>query len=270
MRESYEVYAIRYARHEERTRRNNFISSDLHDASMPMDYFVWLIRNGKRAIVVDTGFNEAMAKRRKRSFLRCPTVGLKMLGVDARSVKDLIITHLHYDHAGNFDLFPAARFHLQDREMQFATGRYMAYPEFRTAYEAKHVSGFVEQVFDGRVAFVDGEAEIYSGITLHRIGGHTMGLQVVRVWTKRGWMVLASDASHYYANMALKRPFPIVFNVGEMVDGWERVKGLADGIDHIIPGHDPQVLRKYRPPNRRLNGIVARLDTPPTRKPTGT
>src|SRR5258705_4220999 len=87
-----------------------------------MDYFVWLARNALRTFVIDTGFNEGAASRRRRVFLRSPVDGLKLLGVDASEVEDVVITHLHYDHVGNFDLFPKACFHLQDRVMSYATG----------------------------------------------------------------------------------------------------------------------------------------------------
>src|SRR5207247_315300 len=85
----------------------------LVDGPMPLDYFVWLVRGGGRELVVDTGFSSAMAAKRGREHLRCPTHGLRLLGVDAASVKDVVITHLHYDHVGNFELFPAATLHLQ-------------------------------------------------------------------------------------------------------------------------------------------------------------
>ncbi|MGH8675490.1 MAG: MBL fold metallo-hydrolase, partial [Burkholderiales bacterium] len=117
----YEVYAIKYAHHARRA-SENFIGGDLHDAPMPLDFFVWLVRGDGREIVVDTGFSAATAVRRQREHLRCPTEGLRLLGCDARTVKEVAITHLHYDHAGNFDLFPAAAFHLQDKEMLYATG----------------------------------------------------------------------------------------------------------------------------------------------------
>lgn len=98
------------------------------------------------------------------------------------------------------------------------------------------------------------------GISLHLIGGHTPGLQVVRVATRRGWVALASDASHYDVNMGENRPFPIVHNVGDMMDGWDRLRALAESPGHIIPGHDPEVLARYPVPSQALRGIVARLD----------
>ena len=90
-----------------------------------------------------------------------------------------------------------------------------------------------------------------------------MGMQCVRLWTQRGWLVLASDASHLYANMEETKPFPIVFDVGQMVDGYRTMRALADSVDHIIPGHDPLVIERYPPPADKLKGIVARLDVAP-------
>jgi glyoxylase-like metal-dependent hydrolase (beta-lactamase superfamily II) len=255
----YEIYAIKYAHHARRA-SENFIGGDPHDGPMPLDYFVWLVRGAGREIVVDTGFSAAMAAKRQRDHIRCPTEGLKLLGADAKSVKDVVITHLHYDHVGNFDLFPAAMLHLQDLEMNYATGRHMAQPVFQGAFEVEDVVGMVRRVYAGRVCFHDGDAEIAPGVSVHLIGGHTMGLQVVRVATRRGWVVLASDASHFYANMEQARPFPIVFSVADMVEGYRRLRELADSPGHIIPGHDPLVLERYPAPAEGLNGIVARLD----------
>jgi glyoxylase-like metal-dependent hydrolase (beta-lactamase superfamily II) len=121
----------------------------------------------------------------------------------------------------------------------------------------------VRAVYKGRVDFTDGDAEIAPGISVHLIGGHTLGLQSVRVHTKRGWVVVASDAAHYYENMLAKRPFSTVINIGDMADGWKRLRALADSPDHIVPGHDPEVLRRYPAPSAALEGIVARLDVAP-------
>jgi len=255
----YEVYAIKYAHHARRA-SENFIGGDPHDGPMPLDYFVWLIRGGGREIVVDTGFSAATAARRQRYHLRCPSAGLRLLDCDARTVKDVVITHLHYDHVGNFDLFPVASFHLQDNEMHYATGRHMAQPVFGGAFEVEDVVGMVRNTYAGRVKFHDGDAQIAPGVSVHLIGGHTMGLQVVRVATRRGWLVLASDASHFYANMEEVRPFPIVYNLADMVEGYARLRALADSPAHVIPGHDPQVLARYPAPTRALEGMVARLD----------
>jgi len=255
----WEVYALKYAHHERRA-SENFIGGDPHDGPMPLDYFVWLLRGGGREIVVDTGFSAATAAKRAREHLRCPAAALSLLGCDAQTVKDVVITHLHYDHVGNFELFPAAEFHLQDLEMRYATGRHMRHGVFRGAYEVEDVVGMVRRVYAGRVRFHDGDAEIAPGVSVHLIGGHTMGLQVVRVATRRGHVVLASDAAHFYANMEQVRPFPIVWSVADMVEGYAKLAALADSPAHIVPGHDPLVMARYPAPSAALEGIAVRLD----------
>ena len=259
--EPFEVYAIRYATVERRG-TENYIGGDPHETEQ-MDYFVWLARNARHTVVIDTGFDEQAALRRKRKYLRSPAEGLRLLGVDLTKVRDVIITHLHYDHGGNLSLFPGARFHLQDREMAYATGRYMGLEFFRHAYEADDVVAAVRLVYGGRVVFHDGDAEVVPGMTVHRIGGHTRGLQAVRVWTRVGWLVLASDAAHYSANMIESRPFPVVADVMEMADGWRKLRALASAPEHIIPGHDPIVMRQYRAPLPELEGVAVRLDDSP-------
>jgi glyoxylase-like metal-dependent hydrolase (beta-lactamase superfamily II) len=260
--ERYEVFAVKYAHHERRAGAN-FIGGDPHDGPMPLDFFVWLVRGATRSFVVDLGFNAATAALRKRELLRNPADGLRLLGVEPASVEDVIITHLHYDHVGNFDLFPKAIFHLQDKEMEYATGRHMAQKPFAEAYAVDDVVGLVREVYKGRVRFHDGDVELAPGLWLHHIGGHTKGLQIVRVLTGRGWVVLASDAAHLYANLEEIRPFPIVYHVGEMVEGYRRVRELADSPAHIVPGHDPIVMRRYPAPSPELAGICVRLDVAP-------
>jgi glyoxylase-like metal-dependent hydrolase (beta-lactamase superfamily II) len=260
--EDYEVYAIRYATLA-RTAADNFIGGDPHEDGSALDYFVWLVRSPPRTFVVDTGFDAQVAERRGRKTLLAPTAGLKRLGVDAAAVRDVVITHLHYDHVGNFALFPNARFHLQDREMQFATGRHMAQPIFSHAYELEEVVGMVREVYQGRVVFHDGDAELAPGLSLHRIGGHTMGIQSVRVHTRIGWIVLASDATHLYANMDQVRPFPIVHDVGAMVEGFRRLRELADDPRYVVPGHDPLVMQRYPAAGPGLEGVAVRLDAEP-------
>lgn len=258
----YEVYAIRYATREAR-RANHFIGGDPHDAPMPMDYYLWLIRGAGREYVVDTGFGAEVARQRRRTLLRTPAEGLALLSVDAAKVSEVIITHLHYDHVGTFDAFDAARFHLQDAEMAYATGRYMCHHPFSHGYEVEEVVGMVRMVYKDRVVFHDGDAELAPGLSLHRIGGHTAGLQCVRVHTQRGWVVLASDTCHFYEHYEKKRVFTTMFHVGDALEGYGTLRRLADSDSHVVPGHDPEVMRRYPAATPALEGIVARLDVAP-------
>ena len=189
--------------------------------------------------------------------------GLQAAGVRPDEVTDVVITHLHYDHAGNYDLFPGARYHLQECEMHFATGRCMCDAGLRVAFEADDVAAMVHKVFADRVSFHDGDGTIAPGITVHRIGGHSKGLQSVRVTTERGPVVLASDASHLYSHLAERRVFPIVYDAQAVVAGYDKLKALAASEQHIVPGHDPDVLKRYPALRTDLEGWVARLDVMP-------
>src|ERR1700687_4622810 len=298
MGNAYEIYAIRYATMSPRTPHLNFLLPDPHEtSSQDLDYFVWLIRGGGRDILVDTGFNAAEAKLRSRKLTLNPVEGLARFGVRgaardilgdtgfnaaeaklrsrkltlnpvealarfgvrADDIRDVVVTHLHYDHAGNLDLFPNARFHLQDREMSYATGRCMCHGLLRHPFSVEHVTLMVRHVFSERVTFHSGDGEVAPGVTLHRVGGHSDGLQVVRVDTARGPVVLASDASHYYANMHRRSPFPILYNLGDMFEGWDIVKRLAGHPDRVIPGHDPIVTEIYPRASDKVDAFALHL-----------
>lgn len=121
----------------------------------------------------------------------------------------------------------------------------------------------VRHVYGERVNFYSGDGEVAPGVTLHRVGGHSDGLQVVRVETARGPVVLASDAAHYYANLQRRSPFPIVYNVGDMAVGWETIERLAGHPDRFIPGHDPIVTEIYPRASDKVD--VWALHLPPSR-----
>lgn len=264
-REQYEVFAVKYAHKADRMASQNLIFSDLHDRPMPLDYFVWVIRNENRTYVVDTGFGERESRERGVPLERTPADGVRLLGIDPDAVEDVIITHLHYDHAGGQDQFPNATFHLQDGEMAYATGRCMCFEPIRRPFDVEHVTDMVRNVYGGRVRFHDGDAELAPGVSIHRIGGHSAGLMCVRVWTKRGWVVLASDCAHFYMNIEQRTPFIICYNLGEMMNGFNTLEMLADSPDHVVPGHDPLVMRYYPAPSPDLDGAVVRLDEIPNK-----
>ena len=114
-----------------------------------------------------------------------------------------------------------------------------------------------------RVAFHDRADEIVPGVTVHHIGGHSKGLQSVRVKTRRSYVVLAADAAHLYAHMETGRIFPLTYNVAEVLEGYQTLNKLATSPDHVVPGHDPLVLERYPAPKPGLEGWVARLDVEP-------
>jgi glyoxylase-like metal-dependent hydrolase (beta-lactamase superfamily II) len=241
---TYEVFALQYAQ-SMRPRSDYFMGADPHDGPEPIYYYVWLIRNEERTILVDTGFNAERAKTRRRDFQRCPIAALSNLGVAPEDIDTVVITHLHYDHAGNMDLLPNARFILQESEIHFATGRNMRHWLMRAPFELSDVQLMVALNYGGRVDFSDGDSQLAPGVHLYHVPGHTHGLQAVTVETKMGRLCLASDAAHFYDNIRLGQPFPIVSDVGKMLDSQERVVKLAGGTDMLIPGHDPAVTKRF-------------------------
>ena len=152
----YELYAIRYAARDA-VRSEHFIGGDPHDGPMPMDYFVWLAKSDDHIVVIDTGFTAEMAIKRKRDFIQCPIQTLADFGITADAVDDVVLTHLHYDHSGNFDRFPNAQFHLLEQELQFATGRYMRYPQLQHAFELDDICGIVRLNYAQKVTFYEGD-----------------------------------------------------------------------------------------------------------------
>jgi glyoxylase-like metal-dependent hydrolase (beta-lactamase superfamily II) len=249
----YHVYALQFASLA-RNVRDNFLITDLHDGPMPLDYFVWILRGASRTVLVDTGFGAEAAARRGRKRELDPIDALGALGVDTGEIADVIISHLHYDHAGNLGRLAKARFHIQDREVAFATGRCMCDAFLRFPFDVEDIVSFVRHTYAERVKFHDGDAQPLPGISLHLLPGHTAGIQAVRVNTPRGAIVLASDVSHYYANFMRRSPFQLTVDAADTLQSYDRLWALAGGmVDRIVPGHDPWVRRLY--PDFELNGI---------------
>jgi len=258
----WDVYALKYAERNARTRADSFVMDDHPALAHGMDYYIWLLRAGARTILVDTGYDAAEAKSRNRPILREPGAALRALDLTPEMITDVIITHLHYDHAGGLDQFPNARFHMQAAEMAFATGPCMCHGHLQMPYTADHICQMVKNVYSGRVIFYDGNSEILPGVRVHRTGGHARGLQIVDVDTSHGPLILASDASHYYENVMARKPFPIVVDVEAMLTGFDTLLRLAPSPERIIPGHDPLVAQHF--PSFGQSGFVWRLDRGPS------
>ena len=133
--EPYEVYALRYATHEGRRSSENYLGRDPHgNHDMPLDFYVWVIRNSAHTVLVDTGFKRELAAQRHRLYLGEPTQLLSALGIDSALIDDVVITHMHYDHAGNLDAYPRARFYVQESELGFCTGPSMTHAPLRRPF----------------------------------------------------------------------------------------------------------------------------------------
>jgi glyoxylase-like metal-dependent hydrolase (beta-lactamase superfamily II) len=258
----WEVYAIKYGDRDGRTRADSFIFDDNHDAPHAIDYYMWLIKGQGRVILVDTGYDTQEAAARGRPIRLDPAEALKPFDLRPTDITEIIVTHLHYDHAGGLHLFPNATLHLQAAEMSYATGPCMCHDTLRMPFTAGHVCEAVKRLYSGKLIFHDGDAQIADGITVHCIGGHSRGLQAVRVRTRAGWMVLASDAAHFYENFVAQKPFPIVVDLQDMLDGFTTLRRLASDPKLIVPGHDPLVRSYFE---TAMADHIFRLDTGPIR-----
>ena len=257
--EPFEVYALRYATRPG-LRSENFYERVKQDGPMPLSYYTWLARSPRRTVLIDTGLSREYAERAGRTFLRCPIESWKLLGVDPASIQDVLITHMHSDHIGNVGKLPNATFHLQDAEMAYATGRYAGHSCCATPFDQDAVVQLLRLNFAGRVRFHNGSEAVDPGISLHLVGGHTAGLQIVRIWTRSGWLVLASDASHFFENIETGRPFHLSYDVGQMLDAFTTLRTLASAPRLIVPGHDPSVMERYPSVGGELKDIAVRLD----------
>lgn len=201
---------------------------------------VWLILGAESTILVDTGLGDTdevsrMQNRYGVDFVarRTPeqeiVAGLAQHGVTPADIDLVVLTHLHFDHIGNNELFPRARFVAQRDELPQA----VVPPSFCMFYYPEY-SYKITGVRD-RLTLLDGDAQIDPAVRLVKIGGHTPGCMVVMVETGLGTVCLTSDVMYNYRNLELNWPMGSFWNLPELMRGYDRLRAEAD---IIVPEHD--------------------------------
>jgi glyoxylase-like metal-dependent hydrolase (beta-lactamase superfamily II) len=241
----YRVYALKYA--ERDTTACQFLYREPSHATLTLHYYVWLILGGPHPVLVDTGCLEDDARARGMRGYVSPAAMVERAGVRAVDVPLALISHLHYDHWAGHSLFPAAEYWIQRDEVAFWTGPFGRTPAFRQSANVEALARLVTLTYADRVRIVDGHRQVFPGVAVHRVGGHTAGLQIVTVETARGTVVLTSDASHFYRNVETRQPVQIVTDLPEMLAAFETIHALAGAGRLIVAGHDPAVADRFTP-----------------------
>jgi glyoxylase-like metal-dependent hydrolase (beta-lactamase superfamily II) len=257
----YEIVAVRYgtARSRKSELFYRFGAYGEDDARQDMDFFFYVLRDGARTIVVDTGYKPDRASQRGRDCVTPPRQAFAMCGVRPADVAQVIVTHLHWDHIDNLDLFGDATLWVPEVELEF-----WADPVARNQQFWSHVDGdaidYVAAAHRDQRAVATGADEVVApGIRAITVGGHSAGQQVLVVDTGRGPVVLASDAAHLYEEMERSRPFNVTVDIQKMCEAYALLNRMRDDGALVVPGHDPAVTRRFPTLEGELAGIAFQI-----------
>ena len=243
----YEVYAVRFA-----TISNFPVSSLIAGADrarrLDIAMTVWVLKGGNGSVaLVDSGFHREQYFRQfaVKDFI-LPSDAIAPLGIKPDQVTDIFLSHMHWDHAGGIDLFPAARVWVQKDEYEYYTGVAWQARNTHGGIDADDVLEIVKRNTMGRVTLVRGDDETsISGVGFHIGGKHTWQSQYVSVETAKGRVVLASDNAYLYENLETHKPIAQTLDAEANLRAQESMRALASKPTLIIPGHDPAVFDRF-------------------------
>lgn len=247
--DQYRVTIVKYGSRNA-TRADVYLNYSLYhepDGPIGMDYFFWLIQNRERTIVVDTGFSQRGGDKRQRTTIYPVPQLLRDFGVDPATSPDVVVTHAHYDHIGNLDLFPTSKIVIAEAEVDFWSGPHAQRIMFHHSVEDKELETLRKAIKEERVVTFRDRFDVAPGVEVIEVGGHTPGQSMVKVNTSEGVVLLASDAIHYYEEYDRDMLFMSVSSLVDMYGGFDRVRALTQSgeIDILVSGHDPDTLSRF-------------------------
>jgi glyoxylase-like metal-dependent hydrolase (beta-lactamase superfamily II) len=198
---------------------------------------IWVVR-GPTTVVVDTSVepggraSEFIGEELVRTPDQEPANALHLAGLDPKDVEFVVLTHLHWDHAGNCDLFPDASVLVQEAELRYAIapGRF-----FRKAFLAPTSGWGTPPYLVANLQTVAGAHELAPGLRLVQAPGHTPGSQALVVDTEHGRFAIAGDAICTYDS--IDRDLPPGYHV-DVDASMDSLDGLRAAADHLLPSHD--------------------------------
>jgi glyoxylase-like metal-dependent hydrolase (beta-lactamase superfamily II) len=230
------------------------------DYPLDMDYFFWLVRGDGHVVLVDTGFTPEVGARRGRTTTMPPLEALQRLDVQPSDVDTVVVTHGHYDHTGHVSAFADAEVVMSGRELDFWSGPYAHRAQFAHAAEWSDLDLLAQRDQRGEIRRVSGREQITPGVAVREVGGHTPGQLIVEVDAEQRPVVLASDSVHYYDELERDRPFVVVADLEAMYAGFDTVNELASAPGAVVvPGHDPEVMRKFAPADESAPDLAVRV-----------
>jgi glyoxylase-like metal-dependent hydrolase (beta-lactamase superfamily II) len=246
---AYQIYAIRYAT------IPDFQVADLVAGAEPerkldLAMMIWLVKGNGRNILVDAGFyHEHFFKEWQVKDFTKPSEAITRVGLKPEDITDVVITHMHWDHADGMDLFPNARIWIQKDELEYYAGEAWQSKDTHGGIDEEDVLTLVKLNTQGRVGMVNGDAqEIIPGVICYTGGKHTYQSQYVGVQTAAGTVVLASDNMYLYENLERHAPIATTVDAASNLRAQDRMKQIATRPGFIVPGHDPAVFSKFPNP----------------------
>ncbi len=241
----YEIYALRYAGPFVRPASMISWLQDM-DKKTEIFYYLFVVKNEATTLIVDCGCTPELARTRAFPGFVNPVEVLKRINIDAAKVKNLVISHIHFDHVSGISLFPRANFFVQEREYRFWIEDPIAQrAPFLLTTDPVGNSYLRKLRGSKRLLLVRGDKKIFPGIQLLLTPRHTIGLQSVAVNTAKGTAIIGSDAAHLFSSYRTDIPSAIIADMVAWMHSYDKLRAKASSVDLIFPGHDPALLQHY-------------------------
>lgn len=239
----HQVYALHIG--DKRTIRSEFLFRDKSQDELIVSFYLWVVLGGPEPVVYDVTFDAEHAKNRGLHLYRDRAELLEKIAIDPVAVRTVVMSHLHWDHWSGHALFPNATFFVQTAEAAFWTSRAVKYDLVMGSATRPSLEALLRLNFEGRIEMIDGAREMWPGLKIIPVGGHTPGIQILVIETERGNVVLANDTMHFYENYEKRRPVQVTMNFPDALDALETVKLHAGAEELIVAGHDPLLCSRY-------------------------